>query len=357
MALARSVILLLPFLVGLISVLFAAIGYVPEFLFHTRFYTYTPVVHDRKHGIFYRGYYANGVDHFQNIFYAEDTSGPNRFAPPVAIQHPPGGNALGSAADQMFHPDGLIWQAQSNGQPIVYVGINYRLGIYGYATSKALIAKKHTNNGLRDQRTAFEWIRDNIEAFGGDPENVTAIGQSVGASSIGLHLTSYRGKKGVPFQKAIMMSGASGLNFNIMSPLIASNTAKVAKSLNCITPQNPSPGSEETLTCLKNTPMETLNKVAISYPEDAKPRIGGPSFYPTYDGDYISERPSVSLRKGHFVKGPLCSLFSPLWGTPTHASTQTSPFSFPGLQTTAPGSHPLISPTPTLPSKPSNAIS
>ena len=46
-------------------------------------------------------------------------------------------------------------------------------------------------------------VHDNIKAFGGDPENVSAVGQSVGASSIGLHLISYHGKRGVPFQKAM----------------------------------------------------------------------------------------------------------------------------------------------------------
>ena len=46
-------------------------------------------------------------------------------------------------------------------------------------------------------------IRDNIGAFGGDPENVVAIGQSVGGLAIGLHLVSYQGKHGVPFQKAM----------------------------------------------------------------------------------------------------------------------------------------------------------
>ena len=46
-------------------------------------------------------------------------------------------------------------------------------------------------------------VRDNIGAFGGDPENIVAIGQSVGASSIGLHIVSYEGKQGVPFQKAM----------------------------------------------------------------------------------------------------------------------------------------------------------
>ncbi len=46
-------------------------------------------------------------------------------------------------------------------------------------------------------------IRDNIEAFGGDPGNVVAVGQSVGAMAIGLHLISYSGALGVPFQKAM----------------------------------------------------------------------------------------------------------------------------------------------------------
>lgn len=46
-------------------------------------------------------------------------------------------------------------------------------------------------------------VRNNIEAFGGDPGNVVAIGQSVGASSIALHLLSYPGTRGVPFQKAM----------------------------------------------------------------------------------------------------------------------------------------------------------
>ena len=92
--------------------------------------------------------------------------------------------------------------------------------VFGYASSKALTQAKHTNVGLRDQRLAFEcksgyprldqldltqWegIRDNIGVFGGDPENVVAVGQSVGAMAIGLHLISYSGKRGVPFQKAM----------------------------------------------------------------------------------------------------------------------------------------------------------
>lgn len=46
-------------------------------------------------------------------------------------------------------------------------------------------------------------VRNNIGAFGGDPGNVIAVGQSVGASSIALHTISYSGTRGVPFQKAM----------------------------------------------------------------------------------------------------------------------------------------------------------
>lgn len=40
----------------------------------------------------------------------------------------PGGDALGSASDQLYQPEGLVRQAKSNGQPVIFVGINYRLG-------------------------------------------------------------------------------------------------------------------------------------------------------------------------------------------------------------------------------------
>lgn len=46
-------------------------------------------------------------------------------------------------------------------------------------------------------------VHDNIATFGGDPDNIVAVGQSVGASSIVLHIVSHDGKLGVPFQKAM----------------------------------------------------------------------------------------------------------------------------------------------------------
>ena len=96
------------------------------------------------------------------------------------------------------------------------------------------------------------------------------------------------------------MSGASGLNFNIMSDLVANNTATVAKSLDCV---EDDPDSELTLACLRSAPFEKLMNISVALSREKRPPFGELFFYPSYDADYIPERPSVSLRKGDFVKG------------------------------------------------------
>lgn len=94
-------------------------------------------------------------------------------------------------------------------QGVILVTINYRLNIFGWMVHRSLSAESERqvsgNYGLLDQIFALEWVRRNIAAFGGDPDNITIAGQSAGAMSVQALLTTPLTKGMV--SKAIMQSG------------------------------------------------------------------------------------------------------------------------------------------------------
>lgn len=97
---------------------------------------------------------------------------------------------------------------------IVFVSINYRVGIFGFFAHPALTKESphHAsgNYGIQDQVAALKWVQKNIAAFGGDPDNVTIAGQSAGSMSVNCLVASPLAK-GL-FNKAIAESGASFIN-------------------------------------------------------------------------------------------------------------------------------------------------
>jgi para-nitrobenzyl esterase len=94
---------------------------------------------------------------------------------------------------------------------VVVVTVNYRLGALGFLhldeIADGFAGSGSGNVGILDQVAALEWVRDNAEAFGGDPNNVTAFGESAGAMSVGT-LLGLPAAKGL-FAKAIPQSGAA----------------------------------------------------------------------------------------------------------------------------------------------------
>ncbi len=92
---------------------------------------------------------------------------------------------------------------------VVLVTINYRLGLAGFLAHPALTAespnKASGNYGLMDQIAALQWVKDNIRAFGGDPDNVTIFGESAGSMSVCYMMTTPLAR-GL-FHKAIGESG------------------------------------------------------------------------------------------------------------------------------------------------------
>lgn len=92
-------------------------------------------------------------------------------------------------------------------QNVVMVTINYRFGAFGFLSVAGTEFDVPGNAGLKDQRMALIWIRDNVAQFGGDPSNITLLGQSAGAASVHFHMLSPM-SKGL-FHRAILQSGSA----------------------------------------------------------------------------------------------------------------------------------------------------
>lgn len=112
------------------------------------------------------------------------------------------GGAFSSGAGSLPWYSGDQFAAQDN---IVVVSINYRLGALGFLCLPGI---SDGNLGLLDQIAALRFVRENIAAFGGDPDNVTVVGQSAGAAAIAILLTLPE-TQGL-FRRAIMQSTPFG---------------------------------------------------------------------------------------------------------------------------------------------------
>ncbi len=89
------------------------------------------------------------------------------------------------------------------------MSIQYRIGALGYLTTEDAAAPG--NYGLKDQQLALKWVHDNIAAFGGDPDKVTIVGHSFGASSAHGHLFS-PGSRGL-FRGVMSLSGTANMGW------------------------------------------------------------------------------------------------------------------------------------------------
>ncbi len=147
--------------------------------------------------------------YFGNEATSEDCLYLNIWAPPTGKKLPVlvwiygGGFNIGSASMANYSGAALA----ANG--VVQVNIAYRVGTLGFLSHPELSKEgggASGNYGLLDQIAALQWVRRNIAAFGGDPDNVTIMGQSAGAMSVAL-LQSSPAAKGL-FHKVVGMSGS-----------------------------------------------------------------------------------------------------------------------------------------------------
>ena len=117
---------------------------------------------------------------------------------------------------------------------VIIVSINYRLGVFGFMAHPAFDPAHNGSLGLEDQREALRWVQRNIQAFGGDPRNVTLAGESAGAASVCLQLIAPNEASGL-FQKAIIQS--IGCTIRLRSAADAAKTGvSVAGFVHCTDP-------------------------------------------------------------------------------------------------------------------------
>ena len=153
---------------------------------------------------FYKREYREGLE----LRYDEDCLNLNIYAPYRAEKAPVILFFFGGGFDSGLNCEGAFDGSALAEQGVVTVFANYRVGVLGYLTHAEMKARygREGNLGLDDQLTALRWLRDHVSDFGGDPENITLMGQSAGAISV-QYLCLNPANKGL-FRRAIMLSGA-----------------------------------------------------------------------------------------------------------------------------------------------------
>ncbi|KAF4999863.1 hypothetical protein FDECE_11362 [Fusarium decemcellulare] len=144
------------------------------------------------------------------------------------------------------------------------------------------------NLGLKDQRLALHWIKENIEAFGGGPSKVTIWGESAGAGNVAYQSTAYGGRDDGLFRGLISESGTDGFLMN--------NLTKPQKAYDSIVAAVGCSGHKDKLACLRKVQFEKLDALGPDMPND---------FYPVVDRDFVPDAPSKLIDDGKFTKTPL----------------------------------------------------
>ena len=201
---------------------------------------------------------------------------------PVMVWIHGGSFTTGSAALSWY--DGVSLARRG----VVVVGINYRLGPLGFLHLEAIGGADwagSANCGLTDQTLALAWVRDNIAAFGGDPDNVTLFGESAGAMSVSAHL-ALPGSSGL-FRRAIAQSGAAG---HVQPAEQAAATAEAVLDSLGVRPHQ--------LERLAEIPVEEFRR-AVAVGERRMQRVALPlPFRPTVDGSTLPVAPLTALEAG-----------------------------------------------------------
>ena len=188
-----------------------------------------------------------------------------------------GGAFMGGSADEITF-DGEAFAKRG----VILVTVNYRLGIFSSFVSVENGVRG--NFGSKDQLFSLKWVKENIAAFGGDPENVTIFGQSAGALSVQVLLSSEKSKGLI--SKAIIQSAGGAVSISGYRTLEKAD--------------------EDCARFMKQSGVsfqEICEMDAITlYNTYAK--YGNINSYPNIDGDFLKDSPGNFVRRGELPDIP-----------------------------------------------------
>jgi carboxylesterase type B len=166
---------------------------------------------------------------------------------------------------------------KESGGNIIYVSGNYRvsvtvilclpqtntvqLGAFGFLSGTTAEKAGITNVGLHDQRAVFRWIQDHIHLVGGDPSNVTIMGESAGGGSVLHQLIAFGGKGPALFKRAIVLSPAIAPAFDRRG-VLEDQFQEFAKIAGC---------TGKGIPCLRNMKADALKSAQDNYIKQSSP--------------------------------------------------------------------------------------
>lgn len=220
---------------------------------------------------------------------------------PVLIYFNGGGLMAGSGSEARYAGDTMARKG------IISITANYREGIFGFFAhpqlSKETTYKGSGNYGFMDQVAAIKWVKDNIEAFGGDPNRITIVGESAGSMSVSALMASplcqglfaqAMGSSGsvMGFKKVLTLKEAEQKGVEMAQKIAAQMVGKTDKTKGKASKKK---APKADIDMLRNLPAEELLKLASV------------KSLPAYniDGYFFVEQPEETFAKGNQTKVPL----------------------------------------------------
>jgi para-nitrobenzyl esterase len=227
---------------------------------------------------------------------------PSEALRPVMVWIHGGAYSVGSSQEMPKQGEGLARDGD-----LVFVNFNYRLGALGYLDFTRFSTRTRpmeSNLGLRDQVAALRWVHDNIAAFGGDPDNVTLMGESAGGNAVTTIMT-VPAARGL-FARAIAESPpADAVYHRDLTAVWAQDYVELLSEV-VDDSSTDSTSPEDAAQLLLNARAEDIVTATTTMQRLAPDRVPGTiSLCPVIDEDYLPERPIEAFDSGRAHPVPL----------------------------------------------------